>query len=165
MTYLTICCILVLNLFCTNTPQNRLHEKNNSITTGDSTYLPTGFYFLSGEADGVKIRMEHSDKVFTLAKKPFASVNNIRKTELKKIPLPEGIITELCLTFDSKGTEDIEINTGNPLHPKMAVIIANKLLYVVDNNVKIKTGVMCIILDGYSEQEMIAMKEAVDKKN
>lgn len=165
MTYVIICCVLVLNLFYTNNPAKTNPEKSNSITPGDSTYLHTGFYFLSGEADGVKIRMEHSDKVFSLAKKPFASVYNIRQTELKKIPLAEGIITQLCLTFDSKGTEDIEINTGNPLHPKMAVIIANKLLYVVDNNFKIKTGVMCVILDGYSEQEMIAMREAVDKKN
>jgi len=68
------------------------------------------------------------------------------------------------LTFDDQGTKDIEEGTGNSMHPKIAVVIANKLLYVVENTSKIKTGIMCIALIGYSEQEMEAMRHSVENK-
>jgi hypothetical protein len=44
------------------------------------------------------------------------------------------------------------------------VVIAGKLLYVADNTIKIKTGVMCVGLGGYTDGDMKAIKLAVDQK-
>ncbi len=95
---------------------------------------------------------------------PFASVVNIKKATLQKTESRYGDFTELCLVFDNKGTKDLAEGTGNALHPKIAVIVANKLLYVVDNTYSIKTGIMYIGLKGYSEKEMKAMLAAVNNK-
>jgi hypothetical protein len=131
----------------------------------DTNYMHTGFYFLTVEKNGIRKRQEKSDEIYIIAPKPFASVDNIIKTKLEKNRLDNGeVYTELCLTFDAKGTKDLKEGTGNYLHPKMAVVIANKLLYIVDNNVNIKTGVMCIGLVDYSEEEMETMQKAVDNK-
>ncbi|SRR5258706_8446714 len=130
----------------------------------DTAYVQTGFYFLSKTQDGIRMRKENSNEIYTITRVPFASASNIIKTELKRTKLKDGIYTELCMVFDAKGTKDLDKGTGNPLHPKIAVVIANKLMYVVDNSVNIKTGVMCIGLVGYSEQEMEAMQKVVDHK-
>jgi hypothetical protein len=125
-------------------------------SSGDTVYMRTGFYYLAN--DGVK--MYKGNDSFIIARSPFASVDNVAKVEVKK---QEGS-TGLCLTFDAKGTKDIAEGSGDRLHPKMAVVIANKLLYVVDNSVNITTGVMCVLLDGYSQQEIETMQEAIKKR-
>jgi len=132
----------------------------------DTTYMPTGFYFLTGgENKGVKMKQEGSNVIYSLSKVPFASVNNIRQTKLQTTKLEQGDYTELCMTFDTKGRSDLKEGTGNSLQPKIAVVITGKLLYVVDNSTKIKTGVMCVGLVGYSDEEMNEIKKAVDEKN
>lgn len=127
--------------------------------------MHTGFYFLTDKQDAIQMRKENSNDVYSLSKTPFASVINIKQTELKTRKLQQGDYTELCMTFDTKGTRDLKEGTGNISHPKIAIVIAGKLLYVVDNTSKIKTGVMCIGLVGYSNEEMGAIKQAVDQKN
>ena len=67
----------------------------------------------------------------------------------------------MSLEFDAQGTEDLKDGTGNPQHPKIAVVIANKLLYVVDNDAKIETGRMQILLEGYSDQQLNRIKESI----
>jgi hypothetical protein len=162
--------LILLSLFqviaCSDSASPALASKE--IANWDSplhtAYVPTGFYFLAEGQKGINMRKEKSNETYVLAPLPFASVNNIIKTELTRTKLKDGIYTELCMTFDNIGTKDLEEGTGNPLHPKMAVVITNKLMYVVDNTVKIKTGVMFVGLIGYSEQEMKIMKKAVDNK-
>ncbi len=135
---------------------------NNNIA--DSTYMRTGFYFLADSGKGVSMHKDKSGETYTIDPIPFASVDNISKAELDKNHLNKGDYTELCLTFDKKGTVDLAEGTGNPLHPKIAAIVANRLLFVVDNRTSIKTGVMCVGLVGYSEQDMQEMRIAVDHK-
>lgn len=132
----------------------------------DTTYMPTGFYFLTNEENnGVKMKEEGSNNIYLLSKMPFASVNNIRETELQITKGDQDDYTELCMTFDAKGTRDLEEGTGNSSQPKIAVVITGKLLYVVNNTTKIKTGVMCLGLHGYSNDEMNEIKKAVDEKH
>ncbi len=130
----------------------------------DTTYIPTGFYFLVPESKGINKRKDKSETVYTIASSPFASVKNIGKVKLETAHLKNRNDAELCLTFDKKGTKDLEEGTGDPMHPKIAIVIANKLLYVVENTSKIKTGIMCIALIGYSEQEMETMRRSVENK-
>ncbi len=131
----------------------------------DTLYMCTGYYFLAEGQDGIKMKKENSTEIYSIAKVPFASVNNIVKAELEQIKVKGEIYNDLCMTFDPKGTKDLEEGTKNPLHPQIAIVIANKLLYVVDNNVKSEIGIMCVSLVGYSEQEMQTMRQAVvDKK-
>src|SRR5689334_989526 len=81
----------------------------------DKSYMFTGFYFLTeDEGNGIKMRNTSSNDLYLLEKTPFASVVNVKKTELRTVKLEQGDYTELCLVFDSKGTKDIEGGTGNP---------------------------------------------------
>ena len=130
----------------------------------NTTYMPTGFYFLAEKGKGVNMLREKSNEIYTISPLPFASVENISKTKLEKTHLNESDYTELCMTFDNKGTKDLAEGTGNPLHPKIAVVVANRLLYVVDNTAPIKTGVMCGGLVGYSDEEMKIMQISPDNK-
>jgi hypothetical protein len=130
----------------------------------DATYMPTGFYFLVPESKGIDKRVEKSETVYTIASSPFASVKNISKVKLETTHLKDRDDAELCLTFDDQGTRDLEEGTGNPMHSKIAVVVANRLLYVVENTSKIKTGIMCISLIGYSEQDMKTMRRSVENK-
>ncbi|MDB4920049.1 MAG: hypothetical protein JWQ54_2032 [Mucilaginibacter sp.] len=130
----------------------------------DTTYMPTGFYFLAEKGKGIDMREEKSDEIYTISPLPFASVKNISKVKFEKVQLREGEYTELCMTFDDTGTKNVAKGTGNPQHPKIAVIIANRLLYVVENRTSIKTGIMCVALLGYSEKEMEEMRNSIDIK-
>lgn len=135
------------------------------LNKANTTYLHTGFYFLSVEKNGVRKQIEKSNEFYTIAPKPFASVDDIIKTKLEKTKLKNGeIYTELCLTFNAKGAKDIQEGTGNYLHPKIAVVIANKLLYVVESNATITTGIMCIGLYDYSDKEINVLQKEVDRK-
>ena len=137
-----------------------------SITCSDSSQLNmrTGFYFLENGPNTVKMKKERTNEIYSLSKPPFASVYDIKETELRTTKLSQGDYTELCMLFNRKGTKDLEEGTGNSLHPKIAVVMADNLLYVVDNTTKITTGVMCVGLDNYSESEIQAIKKAVDQK-
>ena len=130
----------------------------------NTTYMPTGFYFLDDSSEGVKMRKRGSNDVYAIAPNAFASVKNIINTKLEKTPIDKGVYTSFCMTFDSKGTNDLKKGTGNLLHPKIAVVVANQLLYVVENNANIKTGIMCVALVGYSDPEMKALQNEVEQK-
>lgn len=130
----------------------------------DTTYMVTGFYFLAEKGKGINMRKDKSDEIYAISRLPFASVENVSKAKLETTHLKDGDYTGLCMTFDNKGTKDLEEGTGNPLHPKIAVVVANRLLYVVENKTSIKTGIMCLGLAGYSEKEMEEMRNSVDMK-
>jgi hypothetical protein len=130
----------------------------------DTTYMPTGFYFLAEKGKGISMREDKSNEIYTISPLPFASVKNISKTKFEKGQLQKGEYTALCMTFDDTGTKNLAKGTGNPLHPKIAVIIANRLLYVVESRTSIKTGIMCVALLGYSEKEMEEMHNSIDIK-
>lgn len=130
----------------------------------DTTYMATGFYFLAEKGKGIKMREEKSDEIYTIAPLPFASVKNIVRITSEKGQYQKQEYTNLCMTFDDTGTKDLAKGTGNPLHPKIAVIIANRLLYVIENKTPIKSGTTCVILLGYSKKEMDEMRNSIDKK-
>lgn len=165
--------ILVLNTSCTENKTNNdnVEIPENPLTqlkdkSSDTMAALTGFYFLESDINnGVKIKKEGSNENYILSKTAFASVNNIIETKLVKTKLSQGDYTELCMKYDEKGTKDLAEGTGNILYPQIAVVVAGKLLYVIDNTSKIKTGVMCVGLIGYSQEEMQAIKTAVDQKH
>lgn len=128
------------------------------------SYMRTGFYYLAEPSHGVRMQKAHSNEIYSVARSPFASVDHISRTELSRQNCDGTKTVALCMIFDPEGTKDIQRGTGNPLHPKIAVIIANKLLYVVDNSTRIEKGVMCILVDEYSEQEIAAMQKAIEEK-
>jgi len=129
-----------------------------------TTYMPTGFYYIADSLQGIKMRKRGSNEVYTIAPAAFASVKNIVNTKLKKTYNDSGVYAEIRMEFDAKGTNDLADGTGNVLHPKIAVVVANQLLFVVDNAAKIKTGVMNVYLDGYTDPELKALQDAVEHK-
>jgi hypothetical protein len=132
----------------------------------DTAYLRTGFYYLTEANDGIRKKSESDGEVYTLAKTPFASVDNISHTEIKMNKIEDKVYPNFCVQFDEKGTKDFAEGSGNPLHTQIAAVIAGKLVYVVDNRPesKITTGNVCLIMVGISGLELEAMKRAVDKK-
>lgn len=132
----------------------------SALSSNNNTYMPTGFYFLADSSGGVKMRIRGSNEIYTIAPGAFASVKNIISVKLKKTPID----TALVMTFDPKGTNDLKEGTGKLFHPKMAVVVANQLLYVVDNNANITAGVVHVQLLGYSDREMKALKNEVEQK-
>ena len=130
----------------------------------DTTYMRTGFYFLAEKSEGIDMRLENSNEIYTLSRLPFASVKNVSEANLEKSHLDGKDYMELIMTLDKKGTNDLEKGTGNPLHPKIAVVVANRLLYVLENATSVKSGIMSVLLDGYSGQEMEAMLDSVKNK-
>lgn len=142
-----------------------VNQTSKSALPGAKTsYMPTGFYYLADSLEGIKMRKRGSDEVFTIARTAFASVKNIASTKLKKTYTDKGVYAELCMTFDAKGTNDLAAGTGNPLQPKIAVVVANQLLWVVDNTAKIKTGVMNVYLEGYTDPELKTLQDEVEHK-
>jgi len=128
------------------------------------TYVPTGFYFLSKENEGVKMKKEQSDEIYTISKVPFVSVKNFLRAKIRKVPLEKDSSTILLIVLDNKGTKDFENASGNPLYSHFAVVIANRLLYVLENTAKIDTGILNIIVDGYSDFELKQMLDAINAK-
>ena len=101
------------------------------------------------------------------SKRPIISPSihdNIIKAEVERTFDKDRILIGLYEYFDSTGTIAIKSGTGDSLHPKVAVVVANKLLYVVDNTTKIEKGVMCIMVGQYPEYEIEAMKKAIQEK-
>lgn len=126
--------------------------------------METGFYFLEEGSRGVRVRKEHSNDMYSLNYLPFASVKNVIKARLFRRRIAGEIYPELNMQFDKKGTKDIQEGTSNSLHAQVAVVVADRLLYVVDNGADIKTGEMLILLEGYSETEMAEMMNTVIQK-
>ena len=169
MSKITSASLTVIVLFIAACSGNSSHRLNGTIRQHifdypKSNQVKTGFYFLASGSKAIRMRSDFSDKIYSIDSVPFVSVANIEYTKLTTTRLPDGDYTELCLTFDSKGTKDLEDGTGNVLHPKIATVIAGKLLYVTDNIYKIRSGKMCIGLTGYSEDDMKEIKRAVDQK-
>jgi hypothetical protein len=68
------------------------------------------------------------------------------------------------MELDEKGTQIFKDITGNPLYPNIAIVVANRLLYVVEVQSQIATGKTDILLEGYSKKEMQAMVDAINNK-
>lgn len=128
-----------------------------------SIYMPTGFYYLT-DNDGVRMVKEHTLQVYNLNRLPFASVEQVARYHVEKRPSGNEIFASLVLEFDKEGTQSLLEGTGNPVYPYVAVVIANRLLYVVKNEAKIKRGVMTISLVGYTDAQIEEMVKAIYQK-
>lgn len=127
-------------------------------------YIATGYYLLADNLDGIKMRKEQSNEVYSIAKKPFLSVDNILHCRLQLDGLGEGIHGIINMEFDEKGTQNFKDITGNPLYPYIAVVVANRLLYVVEVQGNVTSNKADIILTDYSNKEMQAMVDEINKK-
>lgn len=153
----------------TNNKPEPTDEYPHAPYTTDTTkvtkeYVSTGFYPLADNLDGIKMRKEQSNEVYSIAQKPAVSVYDISHCSLQLDSLTEGIDGILKIEFDEKGTQNFKDITGNPLHPYIAIVIANRLLYVVEVQGQITTGKNNILLEGYSKKEMQAMVDEINKK-
>src|SRR5688500_8847520 len=108
----------------------------------DSSYVFTGFYFLADEGQGIKMQKDHSDEVYNISKNPFVSIKNILRATAQKNVIQGRDTYGVTIVLDNPGTKDLEQGTGDPSHPYIAVVIANRLLYIVENTSQIKTGIM-----------------------
>lgn len=164
-----ICSILSCSSDTNKVKSPQIEEYPHPPFTTDTTkitkeYIATGYYLLADELDGVKMRKEQSNEVYSIAKSPFVSVTNIVHCSLQFDTTETGLEGILNLEFDEKGTQSMKDITGNPLYQYIAVVVANKLLYVVEVQGKITTGKTRILLEDYSKNEMQSMVDAINKK-
>jgi preprotein translocase subunit SecD len=108
---------------------------------------------------------DHSNEDFYISQKPFVSVKNILRVNAQKNIIDGRTTWGVTLVLDNQGTKDLEEATGNSIYPKIAIVMANRLLYVVENSSKIKTGIMQIILIDYNQNEVDEMVNAISNKN
>lgn len=161
---------ILLSVMFASCKQKNVPVQDSAIKEIDTTYLRTGFYYLADGDDGIVKQCEYSKEIYTLSKTPFASVDDVVRTELKWEKLEDKTYPNLCLYFNEKGKQDLAEGTGNPLHPRIAAVVAGKLLYVVSNSAasKVTNGVVCMYVIvpgvGISTLELEAMKKAVDEK-
>jgi hypothetical protein len=74
-----------------------VNQANKSALSSINTaYMQTGFYFLADSSEGVKMRIRGSNEVYTIVPGAFASVKNIISVKLEKTPID----TALVMTFD-----------------------------------------------------------------
>ena len=144
-------------------PIYTVYDESDTAVLG-KTYMPTGFYYLTDKKDGVKMLKEQSNEVYKISRTPFVAVDNILRASLVKTKLESGISSSIQMVMNNKGTRDLKQGTGNFAHPYIAVVIANRLLYVVENNYKTETGIMTIILANYPEKVMEEMLDAIRHK-
>ena len=167
--------VLLSVIFFSCTHQSPVRERTSvhhtTLKEIDTTYLRTGFYYLEDGNDGIVKKCEYNGETYSLAKIPFASVDDVSHTELKWEKIEDKTYPNLCLYFNEKGKKELADGTGNPLHPQIAAIIAGKLLYVIENTPesKVTNGTMCLYIIigsgiGISTVELEAMKRAVDEK-
>lgn len=135
------------------------HAKHDS-----TSYVASGFYFLEESGQGIKMRKDHSAEDYDISEKPFVSVKNILSASAQKNAIEGRGMYDVNIVLDNAGTKDFALGTGNPEHPYIAVVIANRLLYVVENTTQITTGKMQIMLVGYSEKEVNDMIDAIHHK-
>jgi preprotein translocase subunit SecD len=171
---MTILLLTTLLFSCSDGTNKRMAiqaETDNSQQTiysntskADSSLVSTGFYFLDENGQGIELKKDHSDEVYTLSRTPFVSVKNILRATAQKNVIDGRTTYGVTIVLDNAGTKDLEQATGNSAHPYMAIVIANRLLYVVKNTSKIKTGIVQIALVDYSEKEMNDMIGAINQK-
>lgn len=164
----------ILLLSCAdNTAKNtHLQSKSNDnqqaiypdTTKSDSPYVFTGFYFLADNGQGIKMQRDHSTEVYNISEKPFVSTKNILRATAQKNVIEGRDTYGVTIILDNEGTKYLEQGTGNSSHTYIAIVIANRLLYVVENTSQIKTGIMQIILVDYSEKEVNEMIDAINQK-
>lgn len=131
----------------------------------DTTYMMTGFYLLAANDEpGVKMRKSHSDEIYAIDPTPLASVKNLRNVRIDRLQDDDNTYISLCLTMDEQGTQDLKNGLKNSLDKDIAVVIANRLLYVARNKMATSNGTMCVSMQSYSEDEIEAMRKAVEEK-
>ena len=155
----------------TNADKHILSQDNSSQTIVssdtsklDSSYVPTGFYFLADKEQGIRMHKDHSDENYNISPKPFVSVQNILRANAQKNIVQGRVTYGVTIVLDNQGTTDLAEATGNSSYPYIAIVMANRLLYVVENTSKIKTGIMQVILVDYAENEIDEMVNAIIKK-
>lgn len=165
LTFPALLSVMLISCYSLSTREKEPVQETTPIEV-DTAYVRTGFYHLTEGNDGIRKKSESDGKVYSLAKTPFASVDNISHTEIKFDKVEDKVYPNLCIQFDEKGTKDFAEGGSYPLHTKLAAVVAGKLIYVVEirPESKITGGKVCMIILGISGQELAAMKRAVDKK-
>lgn len=120
--------------------------------TSDKVYMRTGFYFLAKE-EGIEMKEEDTGRSYLLDSIPFVSRDNVTEVTYRKASGDEEPYDEICLILDDKGFENLKNVTDNSTRPRMAVVLANRLLYIVTLTHKITTREMCLYMDFPKEKK------------
>ncbi len=130
----------------------------------DSEYVCTGFYFLSDAPNTVVMQKVHSDETYAINRRPAVTVQNVVDAKLEKPHDQRYSYTDLSLTMDRDGATALKDLTGNPEYLYIAAVVANKLLFVVENSAKITGGKMTVSLVDFTDEEIRKMFAAVKQK-
>jgi hypothetical protein len=183
MKYFLILCISVSThlLACSGSTAKESKEKSDlgiensafddsanislSHVQADTSYLSTGFYFIAEEGKPkIKMIKDHSDEIYFINPTPFVSVKNVIQAKLESVKLENGESNNLCLKFNEDGQKDLKEGSSKALKEQIAVVVAGHLLYLIEVNQPITDSTMCIILIGYSKNEMQLMLRKVNEK-
>lgn len=126
--------------------------------------IKTGFYYLSPDKHGIEMSESGSGKIYYLEQEAFASVDHIASAAIEETKTNNDSYRELCMQFDSKGTMDFQNGTDNPQQRPIAVVVVNRLFYVISKSERITTGKVCIYANDISYDELLKMKKQIESK-
>lgn len=151
-----------VNFYASQTDTTGLSDTARLFTSDTtSRYMETGFYDVVDSHSGVRMQQDHTDEVYHLKPLPFVSVRNVVSARLLRHRYDNKFVSLLDLTFDDQGTTALKEIGLAVIHKKIAVVVANRLLYVIDEAAQIDKGETIIILEDYSQQEIESMLNAV----
>lgn len=144
------------------------NSSNNTVSSislqADSTFLRTGFYELSDSYNGLKKTEEYTGETVYLSPKPLTSVDDVIASKLTREHIDSGRVDGINLQYNAKGTAALSKFSANPDVHKTAVVIANRLMYIVEIKGHITTGNVSIYLSNQSEQEIEALRQLIEQK-
>ena len=127
----------------------------DSIQSSDSTYLPTGWYYVLEDSSGVERVLDRSTEKYWLRAKPIITGDHI--VEFKTYHSKSGDVG-LSMQLDKDGINAWSWATGRAIGGELAFVVNNRLLYVAKVNSEITNGMTALNRGIYDEEELKAIE-------
>ncbi|MBN1295056.1 MAG: hypothetical protein JXB48_24695 [Candidatus Latescibacteria bacterium] len=131
------------------------HIKDNlNISSHNGTILYTGWYYVADDENGFERQLHRSTNVYFINPNPIVTAENFEAIRSFETNTNEETSWILSIQLDDEGTEILSVVTENAIGRQLAFILDNSLLYVVEIDSQISTGLTELNRDIYSKEEL-----------
>jgi|WetSurMetagenome_2_1015567.scaffolds.fasta_scaffold162026_2 hypothetical protein len=127
----------------------------------DSTYLKTGWYFVTTKESGIQRKIQGMDEVIFIDPAPIVTVYNFKELEIYK---SNNNDFGLLIKLDTEGSKSWGIATKKTIGNRIALIIDNELIFTPQVNAQITTGISALNRGDLSEEELKNLKLKIEKE-
>lgn len=135
-------------------------------TKPDSTYLYTGWYYVTNNENGFKRQLDKSAETFFIDPTPIVTAKNFTTFEIyESNPDRNGEkYLGLAIQLDKTGTENWSIATEKAIGNYLAFILDDQLLHISFVNSQITLGVTALYRGDYSREELEKIKSIIESE-